>query len=148
MLLLGLFVFSFSIYSLIKKNTTRPINASWAWLAGFAGGITSALFGAGGPPYVIYLSQRGLAKEQFRATLGLTTMTSISLRVIAFLLTGLLLDARVWIAALAVVPAALAALYLARKIYLRVNRDQLMRAIALLLAVSGVSLALRALTQM
>ncbi|HEX9398430.1 MAG TPA: sulfite exporter TauE/SafE family protein [Burkholderiales bacterium] len=148
MLLLGLFIFSFSIYSLVGKASTKPINAAWAWLAGLAGGITSTLFGAGGPPYVIYLSQRGLAKEQFRATLGLTTMTSISLRVIAFLLTGLLLDARVWLTAAAVVPAALAALFLARKIFLRINRDQLMRAIALLLAASGVSLAARALTQM
>jgi len=44
----------------------RP--ARWAWLAGLGGGITSTLFGAGGPPYVIYLSQRGLTKEQFEST--------------------------------------------------------------------------------
>ena len=147
MLLLGLFVFSFSIYSLAGKAATGPIKAGWAWLAGFAGGITSSLFGAGGPPYVIYLSQRGLAKEQFRATLGLTIITSISLRVVAFLLTGLLLDARVWLAAVAVVPAALAALFLAKRIYLRISREQLMRAVALLLAASGASLAWRALMQ-
>ena len=148
MLLLGVFIFSFALYNLTSHSTSRIVSPSWAWLAGFAGGITSALFGAGGPPYVIYLSKRGLAKEQFRATLGLTTMTSISLRVIAFLLTGLLLDARVWLAAAAVVPAALAALFLARKLYLRISREQLMRVVALLLVVSGLSLAARALTQM
>ena len=47
------------------------------------------LIGAGGPPYAIYLSQRGLTKEQFRATLGLATLTSISLRAVAFLLPEL-----------------------------------------------------------
>ena len=57
-------------------------------------------------------SQRGLSKEEFRATLGLVTMTSISLRVVAFLLTGLLLDPDVWRAALVVVPAALAGIWL------------------------------------
>ena len=148
MLLLGLFVLSYSIYSLKSRTSIKIINAGWAWVAGLAGGVTSSLFGAGGPPYVIYLSQRGLSKEQFRATLGMTTMTSISLRVIAFLLTGLLLDSRVWLAAAAVVPAALTAIFLARKIFLKVSRDLLMRAVTLLLFASGASLAWRALMQM
>ena len=147
MLLLGLFVLSFSVYTLVARKKNYIVNSAWAWLAGFAGGVTSSLFGAGGPPYVIYLSQRGLGKEQFRATLGLTIMTSISLRVVAFLLTGLLLDPRVWLAAAAVVPSALAAIYLARKIYLRISRELLMRAVALLLFASGGSLVWRALTQ-
>ena len=94
MLLLGVFVLSFALYSLVRRPGSRVISAHWVWLAGFVGGITSTLFGAGGPPYVIYLSQRGLTKEQFRATLGFATMTSISLRVLAFLVTGLLLDLR------------------------------------------------------
>ena len=81
------------------------VSPRWAWVAGLAGGITSTLFGAGGPPYAIYLSQRGLTKAQFRATLGFATLTSISLRLIAFVLTGLLLDRDVWLCALAVVPA-------------------------------------------
>jgi len=42
------------------------------------------LFGAGGPPYAIYLSHRPLTKEQFRATMTLTTIFSIGLRLIAF----------------------------------------------------------------
>ena len=109
-----------------------------------AGGITSALFGAGGPPYVMYLSQRGLSKEQFRATLGLTTLTSISLRVVAFLITGLLLEREVWIAAAAVVPASLIGISVARHIFLRISREALLRAIAVLLLLSGASLIARA----
>ena len=71
MLLLGVFVLSFALYSLVRRpRARRVISSRWVWLAGFVGGITSTLFGAGGPPYVIYLSQRGLTKEQFRATLG------------------------------------------------------------------------------
>jgi uncharacterized membrane protein YfcA len=147
MLLLGLFILSFSIYSLTARIARTSVHAGWAWVAGFAGGVTSSLFGAGGPPYVIYLSQRGLSKEQFRATLGLTIMTSISLRVVAFLLIGLLLDSRVWLAAAAVVPAALAAIFLARKIFLRISRELLMRVVAVLLFASGAALVWRALTQ-
>lgn len=147
MLLLGIFVLTYAIFSIFPHSFSKSISSRWAWVAGFAGGVTSSLFGAGGPPYVIYLSQRGLSKEQFRATLGLTIMASISLRVIAFLLTGLLLDSRVWLAAAAVVPAALAALFLARKVFLRISRELLMRAIAALLFASGASLVWRALTQ-
>src|SRR2546425_2128401 len=145
MLLLGLFVLSYALYSLVHRGPPRLIHAGWAWVAGLCGGVTSTLFGAGGPPYAIYLSQRGLSKEQFRATMGFATMTGISLRVCAFFLTGLLLDIRVWLSALAAVPAALAGLYLARRLYLRISREALMRAVALILLGSGGSLVVRAL---
>lgn len=145
MLLLGLFVVSYALYSLLHRAPPKVVAASWGWLAGLCGGITSALFGAGGPPYAIYLSQRGLTKEQFRATMGFATMTSISTRVAAFAITGLLLDRRVWIAAAAAVPAALLALWIARHVYRRISRELLMRAVAVLLLASGGSLVLRAL---
>lgn len=145
MLLLGAFVVAYAIYALFPHASRRVISQGWAWLAGFVGGVTSALFGAGGPPYVIYLSQRGLSREAFRATLGLITMTSISLRVVAFLLTGLLMDAQVWLAALLVVPAALAGIAVGKRIFLRASKEQLARVIAALLLASGGSLVLRAL---
>jgi uncharacterized membrane protein YfcA len=145
MLLLGIFVFSYAVYSLVGRTARAPIRAGWGWVAGLAGGITSTIFGAGGPPYAIYLSQRGLTKEQFRATMGFATMTSISLRVTAFLLTGLLLDAAVWWVAAAAVPAALVGLFVARKIFTRIPREALMRAVALMLLLSGGSLVLRSL---
>lgn len=147
-LLLGLFVLAFALYSLGKGSSLKVVSSAWAWVAGLAGGITSTVFGAGGPPYVIYLSHRGLTKEALRATLGLTVMTSISLRVIAFLATGLLLDKQVWIAAAFVCPATLAGIFLARRIYLSISRETLLRLISLLLVVSGGSLILRAIAQM
>ena len=142
---LGAFILLFALYSIFPKRSEKQVSRGWAWLAGLAGGITSTLFGAGGPPYVIYLSQRNLTKEQFRATLGFTTLTSISLRVIAFLVTGLLLEPRVWLTALACVPATLLGIAVARRIYLKVSREVLMRAVALLLLASGGSLLWRAL---
>lgn len=145
MLLLGLFVVGFALYSLVRHQSTRVISPRWSWIAGLAGGITSTLFGAGGPPYAIYLSQRGLAKEQFRATMGFATITSIGLRVVAFLLTGLLLDRQVWIAAAAVVPAALVGIAAARLAFARISRELLLRAVGVMLLASGGSLVVRAL---
>jgi uncharacterized protein len=145
MLLLGSFVFSFAILSLVRRVDARVVSPRWAWVAGLAGGITSTVFGAGGPPYAMYLSRRGLTKEQFRATLGFATLTSISLRLVAFALTGLLLEKAVWLTAIGVVPSCLLGIWVARKIFLRISRDALMRAVALLLLASGASLIWRAL---
>ena len=145
MLALGAFVIVYALYSLLRRESTRVVASGWAWVAGLAGGITSTLFGAGGPPYAIYLSQRGLTKEQFRATMGFATMTSISLRVAAFLLTGLLLDPRVWLVAVGVIPASLLGILAAQRMFLRVSREQLLRAVALVLLATGGTLVARAL---
>jgi len=99
----------------------------------------------GGPPYAMYLQHRGLSKEQYRATLGLSTLTSISLRTMAFLITGTLLDAQVWLYAIAIVPAGLIGLWAANHLFRRISRDGLMRAVSLMLAASGASLIVRAL---
>ena len=141
---LGVFIVAYALYSL-SKPSPKKISSGWAWLAGFAGGITSTVFGAGGPPYVIYLSRRGLTQPQLRATLGLATLSSISLRAVAFILTGLLLDPRIWLIALAAVPAALVGIEVARRIYFRVSRPLLMKLIYLVLLASGVSLLARSL---
>jgi uncharacterized protein len=145
MFLLGAFVLAYALYTLVRHGPARVIHPGWAWLAGLCGGITSTLFGAGGPAYAIYLSQRGLSKERFRATMGFAIMTSISVRVVAFLITGLLLQRDVWLTALVAVPAALLGLFIARRLYLRISREALMRAVSLILLASGGSLVVRAL---
>jgi uncharacterized membrane protein YfcA len=144
-LALGIFILLFSLYSLFNRADSHIVSTRWAYLAGFAGGITSTLFGAGGPPYAMYLSHRGLAKEQYRATMGFATLTSISLRTAAFFLTGILLDPKVWIYAVAIVPAGLAGLWAVGHLFRRISREALLRAVALMLLASGASLVLRAL---
>jgi uncharacterized protein len=146
MLLLGLFILWFALFSLVRRHGTPTVSPHWSWVAGFAGGITSTLFGAGGPPYAIYLSRRGLSKAQFRATLGFATMTSISSRVCAFLITGLLLEPEVWLAAAAAVPAVLIGIGVSRRAFLKISRDTLLRAVALMLLASGAALVWRAVS--
>lgn len=141
---LGLFIVCYAIYALLRRESQARVSPHWAWLAGFVGGTTSTLFGSGGPAYVIYLSQRGLTKEQFRATLGLAILSSISVRIVAFLATGLLLNPSVWIAAIFVVPCGLLGIFVAKQIFLRISRETLMRALAVLLLGSGGSLLYRA----
>jgi len=51
----------------------------------------------------------------------------------------------VWWAALAVVPAALLGISVARRLFLRISREALLRAVSLMLLASGGSLVWRAL---
>ena len=144
MLALGLFVVLYAVYALLSRPGATAVSRHWAYLAGFSGGITSTLFGAGGPPYAIYLSQRPLSKEQFRATLTLTTVFSIGMRVTAFAITGLMLKAEVGVAAAVAVPAAMVGLSLASWAFKRVTREFLLRVVAVLLLANGISLIVRA----
>src|SRR5258707_3756654 len=112
---LGAFVLCYSIYSLARRGPPGTVSRNWAFFAGFCGGLSGTLFGAGGPPYAIYLSHRALSKEQFRATMTLTTIFSIGLRLIAFAVTGLLMQDGVWIAAAGSIPAGPFALCLPPK---------------------------------
>lgn len=145
MLALGVFVLLYAGYSLRRRPGGAIVATTWACVAGFAGGITSTLFGAGGPAYAIYLSHRPLTKEQFRATLTLTTLFSIGMRVVAFALTGLLLKREVLLAAIAVLPAAFAGVGIASLLFRRISHALLLRLVALLLLATGTSLILRAL---
>ena len=144
MLALGLFVVLYAVYALLSRPGATAVSRHWAYLAGFSGGITSTLFGAGGPPYAIYLSQRPLSKEQFRATLTLTTVFSIGMRVTAFAITGLMLKAEVGVAAAVAVPAAMVGLSLASWAFKSVTREFLLRVVAVLLLANGISLIVRA----
>jgi uncharacterized membrane protein YfcA len=145
LLALGAFVVAFALYSLFSRGPRRTLGRGWAWPAGLLGGITSAMFGAGGPPYAIYLSQRGLGKEAFRATLAVTSIASISMRLAAFTLTGMMSQPAVWAAAAVALPAAWIGISTASHLFRRIRRDTLMRAVALMLLASGGSLVARAL---
>lgn len=144
MLALGVFITLYALYSLARRATHGIVSQRWAYVAGVSGGVTGTLFGAGGPPYAIYLAHRPLTKEQFRATLTMTSIFSIGLRVIAFLITGLLADLRVWLAAAIAIPATLAGIAVASRIFHRVSREAVMRVVALTLLAAGVTLVARA----
>ena len=146
-LALGVFVFAFAIYSLTRHpDARRALATHWGYVAGLAGGVTSTLLGAGGTPYAMHPSHRGLSKEQYRATLGLATLTSISLRTVAFFAIGFLLDPKVWACAAFVVPAGLAGIWAASHLFRRISREVLMRAVSLMLLASGASLIVRAIS--
>src|SRR5438477_612383 len=47
---LGTFVLGYAIYSLSRRGPPAAVSRNWAFLAGFCGGLSGTLFGAGGAP--------------------------------------------------------------------------------------------------
>lgn len=147
-LLLGLsaFILLYALRNLLLDTEhPRPASAVWSWPAGLTGGAIGALFGTGGPPYVIYLSHRLFDKGQLRATFsGLFLIEGIA-RIGSFTASGLLINRDIWLAYLWAAPVALAALWVGSHIHTRLTQPQMLRLISLILLGSGVSLGIKAL---
>ena len=141
---LGIFVLIFGVRSLFNIHGEATISRWWAIPAGLTGGTVGALFGTGGPPYIIYLSHRLKDKAKLRATFsGLFTLEG-GLRVITFVATGLLLQDGIFTAILAALPVMALGLYLGHRAHIGISSQQMLRLVGLLLLGSGLSLLWKA----
>jgi len=145
LLALAGFVFVFAVRSVFNIRGDKPISRGWAVPAALTGGTVGALFGTGGPPYVIYLTHRIHDKSDLRATFSALFFTDGLTRIVSFLVAGLLLSAKVWIAYFAALPAMLGALYLGGRAHVGLSQAQMTRLVGVLLLVSSVSLVFKAL---
>lgn len=141
---LGLFVLAFALRSLLYLHGDAPISKLWAWPASLIGGTVSALFGTGGPPYVIYLTHRIRDKGVFRATTSLLFLMEGGLRGLVFALTGLLLQKELVLAFLSGLPILALGLWLGSKVHVGLSNAQMTRIIGALLLLSGGSLLWKA----
>jgi uncharacterized protein len=145
LIVLGSFVVLYALRNLIfLGHMPQPIHPAWAWPAGLTGGTVSALFGTGGPPYVIYLSHRLFDKGALRATFSGLFLVEGASRIVLFSLTGLLLDWEIFKAWLLAMPLALAALWAGSHVHSGMSNDQMLRLISLILLASGGALWIKA----
>ena len=140
------FVFVFAMRSLLNLHGDKLISRGWAVPASLTGGTVGALFGTGGPPYVIYLSHRIRDKSELRATFSALFFTEGLTRIGSFLVAGLLMTASVWVAFFAALPLVLGALYLGGRVHVGITPAQMARLVGVLLLVSSVSLLFKALS--
>lgn len=145
LLALGVFVCAYAVYALAGRGAERTLPRYLAPPAGMAGGIFGALFGVGGPPYVMYLSGRIADAAAMRATITAMLIVNVSARLVAFVAAGVLLQGPLWIAAAALLPVAALGLWTGNRLHGRASRQALVRTIAAVLLVMGISLIVRAL---
>lgn len=141
---LGIFVMFFGARNFLPPGKDAPASRWWAIPAGLAGGTVGAMFGTGGPPYIIYLSHRLREKSELRATFSGLFLLDGGFRLISFLVAGLLLQPGLFLAYLAVLPLVALGLHLGHKVHVGISNQQMLKLIGVLLLTSGTSLLWKA----
>ncbi len=141
---LGVFVMVFGARNILNLHGDTPISRWWAAPAGLTGGTVGALFGTGGPPYVIYLSHRLKDKSLLRATFSGLFMLEGGFRILVFLATGLLLQQGMALTLVLALPLMAGGLWLGHKVHVGISNAQMLRLIGILLLFSGGSLIWKA----
>jgi uncharacterized membrane protein YfcA len=145
LLALGLFVCAYALHVLLRRGTPRRLSRRWAAPAGVLGGLVGALFGMGGPPYVMYITGRLGDPAAQRATISQMVILNVGLRVVAFALAGLLLSRALWMAVLFLLPVALAGLWLGNRVHVSVPPTTMARVMGAALFLTGATLIARTL---
>lgn len=141
-LALGVFVLSYSIYSLLPI----PVHAGsrlWAIAAGSFGGMVGALFGTGGPFYVVYLKMRQVDKSQFRATIAMIFLFDGGARMTGYALNGLFTPQVLWMIVM-LMPVLFLGMYVGHHLHIKIDQHRFNQVISLLLMVSGTMLIFKA----
>lgn len=141
---LGAFVVLYGAYALFERLPSTPISRRWSYLAGIIGGASGAVFGIGGPAYVIYLSRRLNDKSALRATLATLVIFSVGSRLLIFTVAGLVLWDEVKVAVI-LLPFLFLGLWIGGHVHLRISAKQFARFISIVLIAMGTSLLARAL---
>jgi len=141
---LGVFVLLYAIYSLLPL----PVPAGgrqWAIVAGCGGGMVGALFGTGGPFYVVYLKMRRLNKDQFRATIAMIFLVDGGARMSAYALNGLFTSQVLWLV-LTLLPVLFVGMYAGHHLHIKIDQQRFNQVISLLLMLSGIMLIIKSTT--
>lgn len=139
---LAVLIALFALRNLLGMHGTRPIGRLWAMPAGLAGGSIGAMFGTGGPPYVIYLTHRIQDKSRLRATFSGLFIVDGGVRIVSFIALGLI-DPHIVTLYLTALPLAAAGLYAGSHVHVGIAQSTMMKLIGFLLLGSSVSLFIK-----
>ncbi|HEX2830642.1 MAG TPA: sulfite exporter TauE/SafE family protein [Burkholderiales bacterium] len=135
------------VYGALYASGRQPAFRVPRWTAapvGLFAGMTSSMFGVGGPIYVMYLTARGSAPQNIRATVPVIFIFTTVARIAIFAVAGLF-TLQVLYTAAALLPLMILGIWLGHHLHLNMTREQMVRIIGVLLVASGGSLVVRAL---
>ena len=145
LLMMGIFISAYAIYSLAVKARPSQVAAGWAIPTGTVGGLFGALFGSGGFLYALYLNAR-LPKEAARATQSALISCSTVVRLILFVMAGVYADGALLLLAVCLLPAMALGLWTGRRLTRKLSREAFVRLVTWLVLASGIALIVRYLS--
>jgi uncharacterized protein len=141
---LGAFTMFFGFRNIFGEQAKDKLSQGWAVPAGLLGGGAGALFGAGSPTYIMYLTRRLFDKSVVRATFSCLIAIDGGFRLALFLYAGLLSDPNLQMTYLAaLIPMALG-LYSGNKVHLDMTSEGMLKVVGALLVLSGAMLFFKA----
>ena len=143
--LLGTFVLAYAAWSLLLHQGVKTIATGWSVPLGTVGGVFTALFGTGGPIYVIYLAGRLHDKSVLRATIGALIFVSGLARLALFSSAGLYAQQSLLLLAAILLPAALLGLYIGSRLHRSLPLQRVVQVVWTILIFGGISLIWRSL---
>ena len=111
----------------------------WAAVAGSLGGMVGALFGTGGPFYVVYLKMRQLNKGQFRATIAMIFLVDGGVRIAGYAVSGLYSVQVLWMVA-TLFPVLFFGMYVGHHLHIKIDQKLFNQLISVMLMMSGIML--------
>ena len=145
LLVLGTFVLSYASWSLLSRAAPAPISSKWAVPAGLVGGAFTALYGTGGPIYMIYLARRLPDKAVMRATIGVLIFGTALIRLALFTGSGFYNQHGLLPLAFALLPCALLGYLAGSYLHANIPAKRAVQAVWLLLVTGSISLLWRSL---
>ncbi len=139
---LSIFILFYAVYALLPFP---PLHGG-RWLvgpAGLLGGMVGALFGTGGPFYVIYMTLRQLDKTEFRTTIATVFVIDGLCRIVGFSLSGFY-TLRILAIGAGIIPIVALALWLGGRVHLRISHAAFVRLVSIILLGSGLALLVKA----
>jgi len=85
---LGVFLVSYSLYSLFAPKIPEIKGKAWGFVFGLISGLLHGAYNTGGPPYVIYGVSQRWSPPQFKSNLQVLLMVNSTSVVIAHLMAG------------------------------------------------------------
>lgn len=144
LLALGVLALAYGLVGLFGRAPTRRWPRAWAAPIATLGGVVSALFGTGGPVYVVYLSRRIRDPQVLRATIATVVLLSAFARLALFGVTGLLAQPGLLALAALLLPFMAAGVALGTRLHRAIAPSRARAAVQALLVASGLSLVARA----
>lgn len=138
---LGVFIFVYAMLSLTSTGFTFT-HKFWVILVGGFGGLVGALFGTGGPFYVMYLKARQLDKGSFRATIVLIFLFDGGARISGYTMSGFYDQQAVWLV-IVLAPMLILGLKFGHYLHDKIDQEKFNLFINALLSFSGVMLMLK-----
>ena len=145
LLLMGIFISAYALYSLAVKVRPTEVAPVWAIPTGVTGGLFGALFGSGGFLYALYLNAR-LPKDAARATQSALISCSTVVRLSLFVIAGVYADGALLLLAVCLLPAMALGLWIGRRLTRKLSREAFVRLVTWLVLASGIALIARYLS--